>query len=110
MRKYKTLSPDFDMSGFVNATYANENPPNLGTGNPRERVYRGFCKSNTTMQEIRQEFLEKESAVASLIESEAANFITYEFQGMKVYVYGFFEILRNDDRFKPAILEQCRTK
>lgn len=106
--KYIPLSYDFDMTGFVNARYARENPPNLGTGNIRERVYRGFCKSNATMQEIRQEFLEKESAVAILIENEAANFTSYEVQDMKGYVHGFFEILRSDDRFRSAILNQCR--
>ncbi len=108
--KYIPLSYDFDMSGFVNATYAHENPPNLGTGNPRERVYRGFCKSQTTFQEVRQDFLEKESAVFALIENESASFTNYEMQDMKGYLQIFFEILKSDDRFKAAIVDQCRTK
>jgi hypothetical protein len=108
--KYIPLSYDFDMSGFVNAGYAHDNAPKLGTGNPRERVYRGFCKSNTTMQEVRQEFLEKESAIATLIENEGVAFTNYELKDMNGYLEAFFLILKNDDRFKAAILDQCRTK
>src|SRR5688572_26920073 len=52
--KYIPLSYDFDMSGFVNAGYAHQNAPTLGTGDPRERVYRGFCKSTAAMNEIRK--------------------------------------------------------
>ena len=108
--KYIPLSYDFDMSGFVNAGYARENPPQLGTGDPRDRVYRGFCKSRAAMEEIRQEFLQKEPAVALLIESESSNFSKYELNDMQGYINGFFEILKNDDKFKASILEQCRTQ
>ncbi len=62
------------MSGFVDAPYAHDKPPTLGTGDPRERVYRGFCRSVTVMEEVRKEFLEKESAVHALIDENATYF------------------------------------
>ena len=108
--KYIPLSYDFDMSGFVNAGYAHVSPAEGGTTDPRARVYRGFCKSKTAMEEIRKEFLEKESAVIKVIENESNNFSKYDLNDMKVYLNGFFEILKSDDKFGTAILGACRTK
>jgi len=108
--KYVPLSYDFDMSGFVNAGYARDNPPTLGTGDPRERVYRGFCKSKPAMEEIRKEFLEKESALHAVIDEHAAHFSKNELDDMHGYLDEFFRILKSDDRFKDSILDLCRTK
>jgi hypothetical protein len=108
--KYIALSYDFDMAGFVNAGYSHINPPNLGTGDPRERVYRGFCKSKPAMQEIRQEFLGKESAIHLLIDNEAASFGKSDMNDMHDYVDQFFNILKDDGRFETSILGGCRTK
>ena len=107
--KYIPLSYDFDLSGFVNAAYAQVSPAKAGT-NPRARVYRGFCKSKTAMEEIRKEFLEKESAVITIIENESSNFSKYELNDMKVYVNEFYEILKSDHKFDASIIAQCRTK
>jgi len=108
--KYITLSYDYDMAGFVDAVYARENAPTLGTGDPRERVYRGFCKSPAAMEEIRQEFLGKEAAIQALVDQEASNFKPYEVKEMHNYLDEFFNILKNDNRFKSSIVDQCRTK
>src|SRR5882762_1511699 len=98
--KYIPLSYDFDMSGFVNAGYAQQNAPTLGTGDVRERVYRGFCKSKPAMEEIRKEFLVKESAIAAIINQEASNFSKYELNDMHSYIDGFFDILKKDQWFQ----------
>jgi hypothetical protein len=108
--KYIPLSYDFDMSGFVNAGYAQQNAPTLGTGDVRERVYRGFCKSKTAMDEIRKEFLEKEPTIHVIIDQTAFSFGKYELKDMHSYLNGFFEILKDDHRFDDNILSQCRTK
>ncbi len=108
--KYVPLSYDFDMSGFVNAGYAQQNAPTLGTGDVRERVYRGFCKSKTAMEEIRKEFLDKESSLYAIIDQEASDFKKYELSDMKSYLKEFFDILKDDDKFHESILDQCRTK
>ena len=108
--KYIPLSYDFDMSGFVNAGYAQQNAPTLGSGDVRERVYRGFCKSVSAMEEVRREFLEKETAIFALIDQEASNFDPSEMKDMRSYLDEFFQILKNDDTFGESILKQCRTK
>jgi hypothetical protein len=108
--KYIPLSYDFDMSGFVDASYAHANAPTLGTGNPRERVYRGFCKPESVMEEVRKEFLERESAVHALIDEHATYFDKSEVKDMHGYINEFFEILKSDNRFKYSIVNQCRTR
>jgi hypothetical protein len=109
-KNFIPLSYDFDMSGFVNADYAQANPPTLGTGDPRERVYRGFCKSKSAMEEIRNEYLEKEKAVHTLIDEHETHFSKYELKEMHGYLDQFFEILKDDSQFRQSILEGCRTK
>jgi hypothetical protein len=108
--KFIPLSYDFDMSGLVNAPYAHTNAPTLGTGDPRERVYRGFCRSEEAMQKVRKEFLDKESAVHAAIDAEPGELSTYDLKDMHSYVGEFFNILRNDDMFQYAIVGQCRTR
>jgi len=108
--KYIPLSYDFDMSGFVNASYAQQNAPTLGTGDIRERVYRGFCKSKPAMEEIRKEFLQKESAIHLIIDQEVSSFGKRELKDMHSYLDEFFVILKDDRRFDNSTLSQCRTK
>lgn len=107
--KYIPLSYDFDMSGFVNANYAQANAPKLGTGDVRERVYRGFCKSNQVMEEVRSEFLEKEGKIIATINEHASHFSNYVVKDMEGYLGQFFDILKSDSAFKASILGQCRT-
>ena len=108
--KYITLCYDFDMSGFVNAWYARENPPNLGTGDIRDRVYRGFCKSPDAMQEIRKEFLGKETELQGLIDEHKQHFSKGELEDMHTFIDDFFDILRDDGRFKSGVIEACRSE
>jgi hypothetical protein len=108
--KYIPLSYDFDMSGLVNAGYAKANAPKLGTGDPRERVYRGFCRPQDIMEGIRKEYLEKEAGVHAIIDSQAENLPAYEVKDMHSYVDEFYVILKNDAAFQSAIVGQCRTK
>ena len=109
-KKYITLCYDFDMSGFVNAFYARENPPKLGTGDIRDRVYRGFCKSPEAMEEIRREYLGHETVLESIIDEQSQYFSEAEMKDMHDYVDQFFRILKDDDRFSASVLKACRTE
>lgn len=108
--KYMPLPYDFDMAGFVNADYAQANPPSLGTGDPRERVYRGFCKEEEVMQEIRKEYLQLEQTFHTLIDTNAVYLKESDTRDMHSYVNEFYEILKSDHFFKTAILKGCRTQ
>ncbi|HEX5170534.1 MAG TPA: hypothetical protein VFW11_15260 [Cyclobacteriaceae bacterium] len=108
-KKYIPLSYDFDMSGFVNADYARNNAPQLGTGDIRERVYRGFCKPDNVMEQVRKEFLQLEPTFIKIIDDYASQFDDRNVKDMKEYLNQFFDILKDDAVFKYRILDNCRT-
>ena len=89
-------------------SYAIANAPQLGTGDVREGVYRGHCKTPAAMEEIRKEFLEKETTIQALVDNEAANFSKTELNDMHSYLDQFFKIPRSDSEFKNSIMEGCR--
>jgi hypothetical protein len=92
---------DFDMSGFVNAPYAQST---------REHVYRGFCRDEKLLQEVRQEFIRLQSDFNSTIDAHAQYFSTDDTADMKNYLQEFYDIIKNDKNFKESIVEKCRTK
>ncbi|HEX6890237.1 MAG TPA: hypothetical protein VF141_06080 [Chryseolinea sp.] len=92
---------DFDMSGFVNAPYAQST---------RERVYRGFCRDEALMQQVRQEFLNLQSDFFATIDAHSEYFSSADKDDMKSYLQSFYDILKDDDQFKESIIEKCRTK
>ncbi len=92
---------DFDMSGFVNAPYAQST---------REHVYRGFCRDEKLLQEVRQEFIKLQSDFISTIDAHSEYFSSADKDDMKRYLQGFYDTLKNDRDFKESIVEKCRTK
>lgn len=106
---YVPLTYDFDMSGVVNAPYAQVNET-LGIASVTERLYRGFCRQPQLMEAIRQEYLSNEGKIVGALKGHESLFEPKEFNGMHAFVKDFFEILRSNDRFKTNVLEKCRTK
>ena len=104
---YLPLPYDFDMAGLVNASYMQVSSE-VSTGDPRDRVYRGFCKSPASMEEIRKEYLTKESVIQALIAEQSSQFKEYDVKDIHNYVNQFYDILKSDDLFKTRILEGCR--
>lgn len=107
--KYMPLPYDFDMSGLVSADYAQVNPPSLGTGDPRERVYRGFCKEEKVMEDIRKEYLSLEKKFHDIIDQNTPYVKASDTRDMHSYVDEFYQIMKDDRLFKNSILQGCRT-
>lgn len=97
---------DFDSSGLVDAHYAAPNAV-LHTSSNRERVYRGFCASNATLETARREFLHLEPQILELARAESRLDA-----GSKKWVGDYlskgFEVLRDDKRFAGDITAKCR--
>ena len=111
---YIPLTYDFDMSGVVNAPYAQVNET-LGIASVTERLYRGFCRpiqsaggKSDLMESVRQEYLSKEGRIIGELKRHESLFEAKEFAGMNAFVKDFFDILKSDTRFKASVMDKCR--
>jgi len=107
-KKYIPLAYDFDMAGFVNAPYATANQT-LGITSVRERLYRGFCRSDDVMQAVRKEYIDKENDIMATIKRYESSFDPKEFASITKYMDDFFNTLKSDAKFKYNVMDKCRT-
>jgi len=101
------LSYDFDMAGLVNAPYATINE-SLNIKSVKERLYRGYCRDESVTEYVREKYIQLESEIMNVLSDHQSYFSEGEYIGMKKYIEEFFTILRDDKKFKDAILLTCR--
>jgi len=103
---------DFDMSGFVNTSYAVVsviNGESLGINSVTDRKYRGFARDVKLFEQVRQEFINNKQRLLSVLDDNALFFDNpKEFSTAKDYIMSFFDVMANDKKFKSEILEQAR--
>ncbi|TDT46497.1 hypothetical protein CLV90_0548 [Maribacter spongiicola] len=108
------LPYDFDMSGFVNSSYAvvsNIQNTTLDITDVKQRLYRGFKRDEELLQKVRQSFIEKESSILELFEEHQLLFEDKKTCiEAKKYIQSFFIILKNDTKFKQEIIAKSREK
>lgn len=104
---------DFDMSGLVNSSYATVSVVNnveLPITRVTQRMYRGFEREEKILEQVRQEFLDKEQKIYAIMDQNEAFFKNpKEFYEAKKFIDGFFEILKDDKKFSNKILKRGRT-
>jgi hypothetical protein len=112
--KYVPVPYDFDMSGLVDASYAvvsqvrNEVLP---IDHVTKRLYRGFETDDEVLEAVRNQFMEKEKEVFAAIESLESYFQDpKEYDLARTYIEGFYNILRDDKKFRKRIAEKGRKK
>ncbi len=102
------LAYDFDMTGLVNPPYAQVS--NLvDIEKVTDRLYRGFCRDEAKTQTIRQEFLEKEQILFSVVEKYSSWMSSAERKEVDRFLRDFFNILKNDKSFENYIIKACRS-
>jgi len=105
---------DFDMSGLVNASYAVVSAiqnKTLPISNVTTRLYRGFDREETIIQEIRKEYIEKENEVYRMVDSYQTYFKDpKEFKELRNYLEGFYKIMKDDKKFQNSVLKKTRSK
>lgn len=105
---------DFDMSGLVNASYAVVSAINnkkLPITKVTDRLYRGFDRDDEILQQIRNEFLNHEQEIYSLMDHYQIYFrYPKEFKECKSYIEGFYKIIKDDKKFENRILKKERVK
>jgi hypothetical protein len=104
--KLFTVPYDFDSSGLVDAHYAVPNPVLKITSN-RERVFRGFCANNATLEPARREFLHLEPQILDLARAES-RLDAKSKESAVDYLSKGFEVLRNDEKFAREVTAKCR--
>ena len=101
------LSYDFDMAGLVNAPYATINE-SLNIKSVKERLYRGYCRDESVTEYVREKYIQLESEIMNVVSDHQSYFSEGEYMVMKKYIEEFFTILKDDKKFKDAILLTCR--
>jgi len=109
-KKLIPLSYDFDMSGFVNPSYATVNET-LGISSVRDRKYRGFKRDTSIMQDTRELYISKKDDLISIVESHKSQFDSEkEYKETIGFLIEFYEIMEDDKSFQKEILDAMRTK
>ena len=105
---------DFDMSGLVNASYAVVSAINnktLPITKVTDRLYRGFDRDDEILQQIRNEFLNYEQDIYTIMDRHQTYFrYPKEFKECKSYIEDFYKIIKDDKKFENRILKKERTE
>ncbi len=104
------LPYDFDMTGWVNPSYATVNTT-LGINSVQDRKYRGFKREQQYFDKVRADFLAKKSELIKMVSSFESDFSDpKEYQNMYDFMESFYEILEDDKKFEKVIVAEARTK
>jgi len=97
---------DFDSSGLVNAHYARP-PAGLPISTVTQRLFRGYCAHNATLEEARRQFLAKEQELYAVVTAENRLEPAARDETLR-YLQGFYEILRDPAQFSSETAARCR--
>lgn len=98
---------DFDWSGIVDAPYAEPNPM-LGISNVKERVYRGFCRPESTWEPVWEAFEQNKEPIIQLYLDFP--YLTKQEKNASIkYIESFYEIIEDPRQRKLKIEDVCRT-
>jgi hypothetical protein len=79
----------------------------LKIGSNRDRVYRGFCVNNASLETARGEFLRLEPQILELARSDG-RLAAGSKEAVREYLSKGFEILRDDAKFAGDVTAKCR--
>jgi len=113
-KKMIPIPYDFDLCGFVNASYASV--PLIGNEEfpitqVTERIYRGFKRDENIFRRIRNEYLNNKDNFFEIIDSFEHDFDNpKKFAIARKYIEKFFVIMENNSEFRNKIIRAARTK
>ncbi len=100
------LPYDFDSSGFVDAHYAVPNDF-LGIRAVTQRLYRGYCSHNDTMEAARQQYIAEEADIMGLISSET-RLTERSAKTATKFLGEFFETIKSEKDYQKNVIGKCR--
>lgn len=96
---------DFDLSGFVDAPYA-EADPRLRLRTVKQRRYRGRCQNNQFVENSLQKLLDRKDDIYALINAQVG-FADKPRRELIRFVDHFYELATNPRRVESTILKRC---
>lgn len=96
---------DFDMSGWVDASYATPNPE-LRIRNVRQRLYRGRCENNAHIDASVRAFQEKRPEISRLV-TESEHLAESSRKKLTRYLNDFYNIIDNPKAVKSHLRSRC---
>jgi len=100
------LPYDFDSSGLVDARYAAPHQ-DLPIRSVTQRLFRGYCQHNATLESARQTILSKESAIRAVITDEPRLESGSKKKASR-FIDGYFKIANDPGKFEKYVIERCR--
>jgi hypothetical protein len=97
---------DFDSAGLINAPYAAP-PDGLPIRKVTQRLYRGLCMNNDTLEAARQQIVGQEAAIMALIEGDERLNSSSKGKATR-YLEEFFEIAKDPKDFDKYVVSKCR--
>lgn len=97
---------DFDSAGMVATNYSAP-AASLPIKDVRQRLYRGLCSHNDTLEAARQEFLGHRQAFLALVQAEA-RLNSSRKRALTGYFEDFYATLGDDAKFASEISGKCR--
>ena len=96
---------DFDMSGLVNAPYAEPNP-RFRIKHVTQRLYRGRCQYIDNLPETLSLFRDKREVINALIEGQA-ELEPSTLKSVKKFIDRFYDVIGNPKSLQREIESQC---
>jgi hypothetical protein len=97
---------DFDSSGLVDARYAVPHEA-LPITSVTQRLFRGYCLHNATLDDARRQILAREAEIQALISDEGRLSSNSKKKAGR-YLDEFFKMARNPSRFEKFVTGKCR--
>jgi hypothetical protein len=97
---------DFDSSGLVDSEYAVP-PQGVPIRSVTQRLYRGYCTHNQSLENARQRMLANEQAIYRLFREEQRLDPDRRNKALRFLEEGF-SILKDDKEFRKEIMDECR--
>ncbi len=101
-----TIPYDFDWAGFVAPSYAKPDA-SLNIRSVRDRIYRGFCRSDVDYTDIYSEFEGLRPDFEALY-AGLEGFQEDKLEDALSYTRGFYEVIGSENRARRRIVDACR--
>lgn len=111
-QKIYPIPYDFDLSGFVNASYAvvsKVQNRKLPIEDVTERMYRGFQRDEAVFEAVQKHYVSNKAQMLAVLNDHQGLFNrNLEFVLAKDFIKNFYKIIENDRRFEKNVIDMAR--